>query len=263
MQPSIRTILAFLGGLAAGGSAVYLYLNDKYKQIAQKEIDEYRRQARSKMKAAEDLEKAFEVGKEAYEAKKQEIGFTDYTAYSKASEKDILDDVSKKSDDKDFDVHMADREYPEDGFDESEMNDEEQDAYLDSLAENQRIEQEMETARESGKYPYIIERGEYCNGKQWYEKLDYVYYEGDDILADDKDEVIEGPEYLVGSRFRELFGRDADDPDVLYIRNEQRGADFEICRVTRCYGDEYPWNVDSEDLIDTETSTSLSLSSEE
>ena len=176
MQPSIRTILAFLGGLAAGGSAVYLYLNEKYKQIAQEEIDEYRRQARSKMKAAEDLEKAFEDGKEAYEAKKQEIGFTDYTVYSKTSEKDILNDVSNKSDDKDFDIHMADREYPEDN--ESELNEEEQDAYLESLSENDRIAKEMDEARESGKYPYIIERGEYLNGKQWYEKLDYIYYEG-------------------------------------------------------------------------------------
>ena len=256
MQPSIRTILAFLGGLAAGASAVYLYLNDKYKRIAQDEIDEYRRQARSKMKAAEDLEKAFEVGKEAYEAKKQEIGFTDYTAYSKASEKDILDAISKKSGDKDFDVHMADREYPEDSLDEV---DEEQDAYLESLALNK----EMDEARESGKYPYIIERSEYLNGKQWYEKLDYIYYEGDDTLADDKDEPIDNPEEIVGSRFRELFGRDADDPDVLYIRNEQRGADFEIARLTRCYTDEYPWGTGDNKKEFDDSSTSLSLSSEE
>ncbi len=257
MQLSIRTILAFLGGLAAGGSAVYLYLNEKYKQIAQDEIDEYRRQARSKMKAAEDLEKAFEVGKEAYEAKKQEIDFTDYTAYSKASEKDILDDVSKKSGDKDFDIHMADREYPEDG------TDEEQDEYLESLALNGDISQEMEEARESGKYPYIIERGEYLNGKQWYEKLDYVYYEGDDTLADDKDEPIDNPSEIVGSRFRELFGRDADDPDVLYIRNEQRGADFEIARLTRCYVDDYPKVAKDNKEESDNPSTSLSLSSEE
>lgn len=264
MQPSIRTILAFLGGLAAGGSAVYLYLNEKYKQIAQEEIDEYRCQARSKMKAAEDLEKAFEDGKEAYEAKKQEIGFTDYTAYSKTSEKDILNDVSNKSDDKDFDIHMADREYPEDNEYESELNEEEQDAYLESLSENDRIAKEMDEARESGKYPYIIERGEYLNGKQWYEKLDYIYYEGDDTLADDKDEPIDDPEDIVGSRFRELFGRDADDPDVLYIRNEQRGADFEISRVNRNYDDEYPWNISSKNSDDESTSsTSLSLSSEE
>lgn len=262
MQPSIRTILAFLGGLAAGGSAVYLYLNEKYKQIAQEEIDEYRRQARSKMKAAEDLEKAFEDGKEAYEAKKQEIGFTDYTVYSKTSEKDILNDVSNKSDDKDFDIHMADREYPEDN--ESELNEEEQDAYLESLSENDRIAKEMDEARESGKYPYIIKRGEYLNDKQWYEKLDYIYYEGDDTLADDKDEPIDDPEDIVGSRFRELFGRDADDPDVLYIRNEQRGADFEISRVNRNYDDEYPWNTSSKNSDDESTSsTSLSLSSEE
>ena len=260
MQTSVRTVLAFLGGLAAGGSAVYLYLNEKYKQIAQEEINAYRIQARSKMKAAEDLEKAFEIGKEAYDEKKREIGFTDYTSYAKKSEKDILNEVSVEVNDKDFDEHMADRECPEECFEE------EDDEYAESLAVNEAIAREMEEARESGKYPYIIERWEYLNGKQWYEKIDYIYYEGDDVLADDKDERIDNPEDIVGARFRELFGRDADDPDVLYIRNEQRGTDFEISRVTRRYDDEYPWTKTedgSDNDIKDETSTSLSLSSED
>lgn len=254
MQPNVKALLAFIGGLAAGGSAVYFYLNEKYKRITQEEIDEYRREARGKMKAAEDLEKAFEISKEAYEEKKREIGFTDYTSYGKKSEKDILNDVSEGlPDPADFDKHMADRECPED---------EEDDAYSESLALNEAIAKEMEEARESGKYPYIIERSEYLNGKQWYEKLDYIYYEGDDTLADDKDEKVDQPENIVGSRFRELFGRDADDPDVLYIRNEERGTDFEISRVTRSYNDDYPED-DLPGTDDTVTSTSLSLSSED
>lgn len=246
MSSTLRMTLAFVGGIITGGAAVYFYLNDKYAEISREEISAYRSEVRGRLKAAQELEEAFEVGKEAYEAKKEELDFVDYTSYF---EKDTLNEVSEESNDEAFDIHMADRESPEEDLSD-ENEDEEETAYLDSLSEHVRLNQEMEEARRSGLLPYNIEHSEYLNGKQWYEKLDYVYYAGDDILADDKDDPIENPEELIGKNFRELFGQDADDPDILYIRNDQRGNDFEISRVNSCYSDEYPWANKKESTVD-------------
>lgn len=218
MSSTIRMVLAFTGGLITGGAAVYFYLNDKYAEISRNEISEYRSEVRGRLRAALDLEEAFKESKEAYEDKKESINFTDYTSY--------FSNESEESE-------------------ESDKESEEELEYLDSLNEHMKLNNEMEEARKSGVLPYSIGYDDFFNDKQWYDKLNYVYYEGDNVLADDRDDVIDNPEELVGKDFREMFGRIADDPDILYIRNEQCSIDFEISRVKSCYSEEYPW-VDKE-----------------
>lgn len=219
MSSALRMGLAFVGGIITGGACVYFYLNDKYAEISRNEIAEYRSEVRGRLRAALDLEEAFEESKEAYEDKKKSLDFTDYTSYFNKEESEELD--------------------------------EEESGYLDSLNEHVKLNNEMEEARKSGLLPYPITREDFFDDKQWYDKLNYVYYKGDDILADDRDDAIDNPEELVGKDFREMFGGIAsyniiyDDPDVLYIRNEQCSIDFEICRVTSCYSEEYPWTRDS------------------
>lgn len=220
MSSTIRMALAFAGGFITGGVAVYFYLNDKYAEISRNEISEYRSEVRGRLRAALDLEEAFKESKEAYEDKKESLSFTDYTSY--------------------FDSEEETEEASEESEEASEESEEELE-YLDSLNEHMKLNNEMEEARKSGLLPYPIERGDFFDDKQWYDKLNYVYYKGDDILADDRDDAIDNPEELIGKDFREMFGRDADDPDVLYIRNEQCSIDFEISRVESCYSEEYPW----------------------
>ena len=65
------------------------------------------------------------------------------------------------------------------------------------------------------------------------------YYEGDNTLTDDRDEEIVHNEWvnICGEECDNWFGRDEDDPDIVYVRNDQRGIDYEICRVLGRYTD--------------------------
>lgn len=86
--------------------------------------------------------------------------------------------------------------------------------------------------------PFIITRTEYYEdydddtaGNQ---KVGITYYEGDGVLADDKDVPIRDSAAIVGTNFIAGFGS-ADDPDIVYVRNNRVQIDFEIVKSEEGY----------------------------
>lgn len=213
MSSNLRILLSFIGGLVIGGTATFFVLNKKYEKRTHEEIMEYREKIHHKPIFQETDEDVVET----VDNRDIEVVDTDYTKFFV---KEKLNEIHK-DESKGFDIHMADREFPED----------EDDGYLESLLEHERINNEMKDAKEKDIQPYAIDGDEYLNDKKWYDKIEYVYYAGDDTLADERDEIVDDFEESIGVLFKEWFGRDEDDPDVLYIRNEQQACDFEINRV--------------------------------
>lgn len=77
--------------------------------------------------------------------------------------------------------------------------------------------------------PYVIPPDIYDEGE--YEKITLTYY-ADGVLADETDEEIENADKIVGD-FAEHFGE--FEEDVVYVRNEMRGTDYEICKDNQTY----------------------------
>lgn len=86
------------------------------------------------------------------------------------------------------------------------------------------------------KKPYVITPEEFGNSDD-YDTITLTYYEADQILADDMDEIVEDVDDVVGKESLTHFGENADDPDSVYVRNDEMKADYEILIDTRRYVD--------------------------
>lgn len=241
----------FVAGAATGAGITYLALNKKYERILNEETKDIRDRYRKRLMV--DWEKVKEtatteepknpshISSNDYEKKSSDENFTDYTSYAKSADiptvkgttheptqnlRDELNRVSEAVHDPDFDEHMAEREFPDDDED-------------DGLELNARIQDELDRAKNEDIKPYAIGRAEYLNQKGWYDKLSWTLYE-DGIITDERDEVIHHPEKQIGQEFDVAFGFDGEDPDIAYIRNDQRATDYEIMKTPeRYYGESH------------------------
>ncbi len=133
------------------------------------------------------------------------------------------------------------------GQDIEEIEDEERDidvrvSITKNVFENrQRVEddgwdQQAEEASRSEDFPYIIHVDEFTNDTAQYEQVSVTYYEGDETLADEQDKIIDDMDGAIGGKQLLRWGHGSGDNNVVYIRNNKRGLDFEILRSEGKYG---------------------------
>lgn len=73
--------------------------------------------------------------------------------------------------------------------------------------------------------PYVIEPDEF--GTMFdYDQIELTYY-ADGVLTDDWNYPVD-PIDLVGANFAEHFGENEDEPDTVYIRNDEKKAEYVI-----------------------------------
>lgn len=115
------------------------------------------------------------------------------------------------------------REFEEDA---EEMNDADLNKHL--------AEREHPTDDEKEKTPVIYEitRDEYDESD--FVGLTYTYFNEDDILLDEGDDVVDKPEELVG----DMLSHFDDRQEVMYVRNNALGIDFEIIRRFSSYAED-------------------------
>lgn len=94
---------------------------------------------------------------------------------------------------------------------------------------------EMKERLEKGEHPeeehdepYILSVEEFEDGRPGYDSIGLSYYDGDDSLVDDSEELVDVDE-TVGADNLKAFA-DSDE-DSMYIRNDKLGVDYEIIRV--------------------------------
>lgn len=96
--------------------------------------------------------------------------------------------------------------------------------------------------------PYIIQPREYGEFED-YELVSLTYYEGDKVLTDDMDEIIDDADDIVGCDFSSHFGEREEDPDSVYIRNDRLKCDYEILLDVRAYSNVFrvgPYHAEDE-----------------
>ena len=89
--------------------------------------------------------------------------------------------------------------------------------------------------REGSDAIYMISTEEFLQGREDHDKLTITYFEADDTLCDERDGIIPNPQDVVGHSALQSFGTIKTDPDVVYVRNEKVGVDFEIIRNKSSY----------------------------
>lgn len=91
---------------------------------------------------------------------------------------------------------------------------------------------EKERSRRTLDEPYVISREEFEGDEMGFNQDTLTYYEGDDVICDTQDV----PLYDYSQKIGELkFGYGSDDPNVVYIRNERLGMEWEIIKDSGHY----------------------------
>lgn len=131
-------------------------------------------------------------------------------------------------------VELAEREYPKEEEDEEDPPEE---AFEEDM---------MEHPKENPRKPYRIkyeDMGVDENGRM-YDIDTLMYYSGDDTLCDEDERILQIPDY-VGSCLDDFRG------DVIYVRNEKLGMDFEIVWSDKAYANVVMGYIpDGEDEMD-------------
>lgn len=96
----------------------------------------------------------------------------------------------------------------------------------------------VEVRNRSSHTPYVIHADEHEQNEKDYDQTELTYYEGDDILANERDEIIEDQDMMVGLGNLTKFGHGSNDPNIVYIRNDQLELDIEMCRSSGSYAEE-------------------------
>lgn len=85
--------------------------------------------------------------------------------------------------------------------------------------------------------PHIISIEDYNDTGRNNDKVSYTYYDEDDTLADEKEKIVPDSDKILGNQALISFGLMSDDPDIVYVRNNKAGTDYEIVRVHKSYAE--------------------------
>lgn len=85
--------------------------------------------------------------------------------------------------------------------------------------------------------PYIISEEDFIDPNSYveFDRNTLLYYEEDDVLATDRDEVIQNVEEIIGSQALTSFGYGSNNKDVVFVRNVKLGCNFEVIREEGSY----------------------------
>lgn len=263
MNATVKAIITFAAGAAVGTGITYLVVNKKAEAKWQALAEEQIAQVKTRYAAVrkENYEPTVEPEeKEPTTAEKlvasvledqnkllRELGYSeeqidDYRAgIPEADLSDVVQEVE-------FQKHLSegrDEDIPSEEesretlkrvnsiFDEESQVPEEEAGTL--IAEDSDHYRVIQQDKLDGK-PYIMHVDEFMEDDS-YEKISITYYEGDDVLVDERDMPIDDEEMTVGRDNLERFGWESKDKNIVYVRNDKMEVFFEIARSEQAYTD--------------------------
>lgn len=206
MNSTLKGVLIFVLGAAAGSLATWKLIEKKYKDIAQEEIDSVK-DTFSKMKKNEYPDK-----------------LEDYPDFEEFDDSDDSDDEEPKSEQK------IDRNNKPDIVEYAKILSE---TGYTNYAERQDKKEKKGVEPVEDERPYVISPDEFGE-KDGYENVTLTYY-ADGVLTDYFDNVISNIDEVVGFDSLDHFGEYEDD--VVFVRNEKMETDYEILRDLRDFNE--------------------------
>lgn len=208
MNSTLKGVLIFVLGAAAGSLATWKLIEKKYKDIAQEEIDSVK-DTFSKMKKNEYPDK-----------------LEDYPDFE---EFDDSDD-SYDSDEEPKSEQKIDRNNKPDIVEYAKILSE---TGYTNYAERQDKKEKKGVEPVEDERPYVISPDEFGE-KDGYENVTLTYY-ADGVLTDYFDNVISNIDEVVGLDSLDHFGEYEDD--AVFVRNEKMETDYEILRDLRDFNE--------------------------
>lgn len=106
--------------------------------------------------------------------------------------------------------------------------------YSSSINQERPVKEPVDNSSNPIDKPYIISPDEFGETDD-YEIISLTYYEGDNVLTDDCDEIVEDIDNVVGLESLKHFGE--YEEDVIHVRNNRLKADYEILLDGRTYNE--------------------------
>lgn len=94
---------------------------------------------------------------------------------------------------------------------------------------------ESEVEKRDPDRPYVITVDEFMTGELDYTQVTLTFFERDEVLIDEREDRIDDKDAMVGEENLLRFGHGSKDPNVVYIRNDVRKVDVEVCRSGGSY----------------------------
>ena len=208
MNSTLKGVLIFVLGAAAGSLATWKLIEKKYKDIAQEEIDSVK-DTFSKMKKNEYPDK-----------------LEDYPDFEEFDDSDDSDDVEEEPNPE----QKIDRNNKPDIVEYAKILSE---TGYTNYAERQDKKEKKGVEPVEDERPYVISPDEFGE-KDGYENVTLTYY-ADGVLTDYFDNVISNVDEVVGFDSLDHFGEYEDD--VVFVRNEKMETDYEILRDLRDFNE--------------------------
>ena len=208
MNSTLKGVLIFVLGAAAGSLATWKLIEKKYKDIAQEEIDSVK-DTFSKMKKNEYPDK-----------------LEDYPDFEEFDDSDDSDDVEEEPKPE----QKIDRNNKPDIVEYAKILSE---TGYTNYAERQGKKEKKGVEPVEDERPYVISPDEFGE-KDGYENVTLTYY-ADGVLTDYFDNVISNVDEVVGFDSLDHFGEYEDD--VVFVRNEKMETDYEILRDLRDFNE--------------------------
>ena len=201
MNTKVACAIAFVAGAAVGVAASWRVLDTKYKKLADKEIASVKELFYSK--PVENNEEPDESEEEKFE---------------QSPEKDFTEEEKKEY------TNIASSYTSYTNYTTKSVVEEEPNVEIIDSEPNVEI---------TDSEPYVISPVEL--GDCDYDVIDLIYYEGDNTLTDEEDEIINDVGELIGWESLEHFGEYEDDS--VCVRNDIRKVDYEVLLDVRKYSE--------------------------
>lgn len=233
VRPNLGLVFgAFVAGVGVGGAAGYFLtrykLETKYNKIAEDEITVMREHYRMKETALENT-----TGKPDLGDLVREQGYSQDPPMAVTPPSSVVEATETPKD----------KEAPKP----------QEEPEVKNIFEMNQIEDHWDYREElihrSPIKPYVIHRDE-RDESDTYDVVSYTYYEADDVLSNEREEVIGKPErdILLGEQNLGKFGHGSGDPSVVYIRNDKLEMEMEVVRSPNSYAEEVHGFQHSESL---------------
>lgn len=249
----VKGFITFLFGAAVGGSTAalitYRLTVNKWEVIADervKSMQEYVDELRAKDEAGELLSQLnYSSDQEIRDGEKNDkseqsscevevSGGVGDTGNHRAGAIDYTSFYQKE-----YPKMMAEREAPSEPIDPDDTDiDPETDAEDVLSRHNRRIQEMLERNQGDKAKPKIIRASEF-DEYEFHDKVTLYYHTEDGVLSTEDGEIVDDVEAYIGDALTKFGYADNDDEEVIYVRNINRGTDYEVAKVYGSYEDDY------------------------
>lgn len=86
--------------------------------------------------------------------------------------------------------------------------------------------------------PYVISADDFNENETEFEQVTITWFAGDGVLADEREQMIEDVEGIVGASNMDRFGYLSNDNNIVYVRNPDKELEFEVVHSDGNYAQE-------------------------